>query len=50
MLSIAGANIHFITDEGPFVFEFASDAEARSALDQWFVQHGCTNESLDGSE
>lgn len=50
MLSITGATIHLTTDEGPFIFEFASEAEAGSALDEWFTHNGCTLDSFNRSQ
>ena len=46
MLSIGGRTIHLATEEGPFVFEFATEAEAKAALQDWFLQHGCNPNSF----
>ena len=35
MFSLEGCTISLVTDSGPTVFEFASEAEARSAYEEW---------------
>lgn len=41
MLSITGRSIHLTTEEGPLIFDFATEAEATAALHAWFIQNGC---------
>ena len=36
MLTAEGSTIHILTEEGPFEFQFATEQEARNALEQYF--------------
>ena len=39
MFSAQGNTVHIVTDEGPVVFEFASEAEAKRAIEKWFAEY-----------
>lgn len=43
LLSLSGKVIHIGTEEGPVVFEFATEAEAKAAIEEWFIQNGAKN-------
>ena len=40
MLSIQGNTVHFVTDEGPLDFDFATEQEPKDALEHYFGRQG----------